>query len=235
MAQYRKTRPVKLNAYSKPYISKNCSKGDLLMQKKRMLSLVCALVGVLFLSLIPESALAEVKPKITWEYYAVDIEGDGDILERLLEKAPVHSSGRKAFGLTAWTIAYDGNFNEKNKRCEIRTLDVSCSCKITLPKFRGRNPALRDKLQGFLHVIRKHELEHCNIAVQHAEALERRLLALGQYKCEDLERRVQNLYSDTMDAAEMAQDDFDLETENGMDSDFLENYFGSDAKEESDW
>lgn len=156
-----------------------------------------------------------VKPEITYQYFPVNYTRGIDVVAMTLRDSPLVSDGTPSLGRCSWRIKYDRRSvlaaTNTIGVCRIQSPRVACQCIITLPQLVGGegDPELRAKFAARLEQTRRHELEHCNIAVGHANELQQKLDKLREGKCDDLRETVRREFLQTQDSCSVDQQRFD--------------------------
>ncbi|MGZ9722307.1 MULTISPECIES: DUF922 domain-containing Zn-dependent protease [Rhizobium] len=154
-------------------------------------SISCAL---LLAFCMPDMARAEVVARKTISYF--DIKGStADELDASLNERGPLAMGSSSHHPGATKIRFGGNatYSESGGRCYISGVKVTVTTEIILPRWRDRRNASKqismiwDTLAAD---IRRHENRHVEIARQHAEQMERQILALRPAAdCDTLQER----------------------------------------------
>ena len=174
---------------------------------------IFGLIGLLTVAGVFSSDLeAEVKPEIEYVYFTVPYIEGKSVEDVILINSPlVGKNGHKHLGITSWRIKYDkATFSRpKIDVCRIEEPNVTCSCKITLPKLEGGDESFRAKFAQRAEKTKRHELEHCRIAVTHANDLERIFRNFNNHSCKEIRKKMREAFVKVQDDCSVEQTRFD--------------------------
>ncbi|MDE1994676.1 MAG: DUF922 domain-containing protein [Rhizobiaceae bacterium] len=151
-------------------------------------------LALLLLFGISGTADATVVVRKSFSYF--DIKGDSaDALDAALNARGPIAMGSSSHHPGATKIRFGGNasYTESNGRCYISGVKVTLDTEIILPRWRDRRHAshelslIWDTLSAD---IRRHEERHAEIAREHAQRMEKAILALPPAKdCDTLQAK----------------------------------------------
>lgn len=180
------------------------------------MKLVLSVWAVCLLALVhPTLGLAGgVEPDITFEYYPVQYTKGLSVGDLITRDTPLSSpNGHRHAGVCSWRIKYDRNTFTRPTIgvCRVREPKVSCECVISIARLVGgdNDPDFQRRFSDSVEKTRAHELEHCNIAVLHANRLLATFSKLKDRKCEDQRQVMLDEYSKVRAACSSDQARFD--------------------------
>lgn len=176
--------------------------------------LLLAAASAVFLMLLQTPASAEVLHKITYEYYDVEIPANWRLDEAMFAATPLHSEkpGSHTLGRASYQIAYDVKFEpESMDTCRLAHLSIEAPCHIILPRLKGSDQAAHKEFAGFLNFVKKHELTHCKIALEHAQKLESRLKKYKPDSYANITKKMDKDLEQILQECESAQNRFDAD------------------------
>ena len=163
---------------------------------------------------VAASASAQVEPVITYQYYPVTPEAGRSLYRQLYADTPlIRPKGGKTSGRASYSIKY--NLKVKSTTlglCRVRSLEVTCPCKITLPQLQSEDPALKSDFNAYLALLKDHELTHCRISAIYAGRFKEAALALDERPCEAIKNDVRAIYQQMKVELDREQDRFDYNT-----------------------
>lgn len=135
----------------------------------------------------------------------------GDLIAR---DTPLSGDGgRRYAGTCRWRIKYDRNTFTRPTIgvCRMQAPKVYTECLITIAQLVGgdNDPKFQREFSEAVEKTRKHELEHCGIAVRHANNLLEKFAKLKDRKCDDMRQAMQDEYSQVREACSVEQHRFD--------------------------
>lgn len=157
---------------------------------------VLGLLGLVFGGLwAAAQAAAQVEPLITYKYYPVTPEVGRSLYRQLLADTPLRHEGQKAYGLASTPIKSKYEMRSATiGLCQIRNLEVTCDCEITLPQLQSDDPGLKSDFAAYLALLKDHELTHCRISAGFAGRFKEAALALGERPCRTLKGEMDALF-----------------------------------------
>jgi Predicted secreted Zn-dependent protease len=174
---------------------------------------LCCTISLLIFSgiLVPDLA-AEVKPSINYKYFTVSYTQGKSAAEMVMLQTPlISNNGHRNLGLTRWGIKVsEATFTHpKIDVCRIADPGISCHCEITLPKFEGGDALIRREFDKIAEETKEHELEHCRIAVKHANELAQAFKNMKDQPCDNVGKTMREIYDKVMDDCSVEQKRFD--------------------------
>jgi len=167
-------------------------------------------IGVFF---IGSTAMPQVQPTITYEYYSVRPKAGQSIYKQMFEDSTIMHRSRKVVAITDWDIKYTCNYKSVGSgKCAIDEYDVRSICKITLPKLISDERNINDAFNEYIPHLRNHEMYHCQIATDYANYLDGQLKALGPMECQVLKATVKKIRNQAIREAKKAHKLFDQQT-----------------------
>ncbi len=157
-------------------------------------------------------ATAQVVPEITYEYYAVTPESDGRLRQRsFLRSSPGGLGGDRAVGLALSNFTYEYTFRRPFffGLCRLLDIDVTSTCRVTLPELKGGDGELRAAFAAFQDAVKTHELEHCRITAEYATKFQKAMRQLDGQECDYLSTVVRAAYERSVRECELEQQRYD--------------------------
>lgn len=168
--------------------------------RKLVLASILVLLGA---AAAPALLLAEVQLEVTFEYYPVEYVKGLSVSEMMVRSSPLgETAAGRAVGDAWWRIRYPKvTFTRPSiDVCRVDDPGLTCTCRVRLPKLVGGDEKTRARFEERAAKTKKHELEHCNIALTHARRLEEAFLKLGKTDCKKirpaLRAEFDRIYSD---------------------------------------
>ncbi len=161
---------------------------------------------------MPSSLAADVQPEIEYVYYPVPYMEGKSVGDTIAINTPLKGRhGSRAMGLTQWRIRYGQvTFDRPTIGvCRIKEVAVTCSCRISLPKLEGGDERFRAEFDQAVEKTRRHELEHCRIAVVQANKLERAFNDFKEHPCKKVRSKMREVYVKILDEGRTEQVRFD--------------------------
>ena len=173
---------------------------------------------LIFLHIIcvgPTRAAAEVKTNIVYKYYDVALDESDSLAKSVFSVTPIFHDGSKFAGLTNWKIQYKYTYSRPSIGiCQVKTLEVTCDCTITLPRLTGGDAETSRNFKLYLLRLDEHERRHCDIAIEHANQIEFSLKEV-KAKCGDLASELKARYDRIYEETISAQARYDHQTQHG--------------------
>lgn len=179
----------------------------------RLLHVVLASVAAL-LSLAGGSRLeAEVKTDLAIQYYPVPYIEGYSAKQMIFETPPlVQESGRRTLGQTRWIIGTSNIsfLQSPDGLCLLQSFEVTLSATVILPKLEDGAPGRAEReFAAYAEKIRRHEMEHYEIALRQARRLEAEYITLSRRNCDGFGEVLQNIYDRIVRECKAEQIDFD--------------------------
>lgn len=156
---------------------------------------------------------AEVRPEIRYVYYDVPYTRGLPPSEMIQRHTPlVNDNGRRLSGITDYLHRYEMEQDSPVPGvCSVKNPKVFCECEITLPRLVGaeKDQAARNAFEAELADIRRHELTHCDIAVDYADQLLASYRNFKDMLCQNGEEAVRREFERIVDECWNAQIQFD--------------------------
>lgn len=157
---------------------------------------------------------AEVITEISYQYYPVPF------IEGYTPKQMAHSAsplgfladGRREVGQAKWKISTPNLISSQSPDgfCVLQNTQVIMGCLISLPRLEGDGSGRRQiDFDEYVEKIRRHEIEHCNIALRHAQLLDVELRGLGLSNCNGFKENLQAIYDRIVSDCKAEQIRFD--------------------------
>lgn len=152
----------------------------------------------------PSFGLAEVDFQVSYDYYPVQYVKDMSLGDMIVKSSPLNSYGgpHRPVGQASWGIRYP-DITVTRPLVDVCLVDnpgIVCTCQISLPRLEGGDAAGRAVFDAYVADVKKHEMEHCLIALSHARRLEERFLKIGKKSCDRIKSALRaeydNVYSD---------------------------------------
>ena len=181
---------------------------------------ICLLL-VLPLVFVSQAALAEngekIKPTIEYEYYDVNIEDESRIVDAAFKATPIRIGGKRFLGETRCQTGFDYSPQKLDgSLCAVADYNITLDCVITLPRFNGGGPELREKLNVFLEKINAHEQRHYDIFLEHAEKLAQWMSGGLRLDCNSLGNTIRTAFNKSNNECLAVQKKYDRETIHGQ-------------------
>ena len=174
---------------------------------------ICGALGLLIISGFFSSAVqAEVQPAINYIYFKVPYLPGKSVIDMITISSPlVGNNGHKHIGLTRWRIKTDGITFTRPKIgvCRVEDPRITCTCEITLPQLEGGDDRTRREFEKIAAETKEHELEHCRIAVKHANEMEWAFKEIKDYRCDEMSKPLQEIFDKIHDDCVVEQKRFD--------------------------
>lgn len=155
-----------------------------------------------------------IEPEVTYKYYPVKYTKGVSVGDLIVRDTPLSgSNGHRYSGTCSWRIRYDRrSFTSPTIGvCRIQDPKVYCECTITLAQLTGgeNDPSFQREFAASVEKTRLHELEHCGIAVRHANNLLATFRNLKDRKCEEQQKVMQDEFTKVRTACVADQANFD--------------------------
>ena len=149
----------------------------------------CFLLAFIGLSLLNSAVLRaeetvvtgySVQPSVTYQYYTVRPEAGISIYRQMFKDSTITHKDVKVAAITDWDIKYNCDYKKLDDNlCEIEKFEVTCRCDLTLPRLVTKEIRLQEAFDEYMIYLKRHELQHCQIATDYANHLEKNLRALA--------------------------------------------------------
>jgi len=181
------------------------------------MKLAPVIMGICLLAILARPSVgagAGVVPEVSYQYYPVHYTKGVSVSDLIVRDTPLAGqNGHRFAGTCRWLIKYDRNtFTQPTIGiCRIQNPKVSTECLITLAQLVGgdNDPDFQRRFAASVENTRKHELEHCGIAVRHANNLLEKFNKLKDRKCEDIRKTMLDEYTQVREACAVEQHRFD--------------------------
>ena len=167
---------------------------------------------VILLSMPAAVARAEIAPDITYEYFPVQYIQGKSFQSMVRLSTPLRdANNHRPLANISWRFFYrNALFDQPTIGvCKLKEVEVGCTCLIRLPKLEGGDENVRKQFEVFVEESRKHELEHCRIAVKHAGHLKTAFTAVKQNDCDKIGKKMREVYDQIYDECRAEQKRFD--------------------------
>lgn len=176
--------------------------------------IISGAIGILIFSGLaaPKAGADEVRPNISYVYFQVPHIQGKTVPEMIRISSPIFGrNGHRFIGLTKWQIGFEKMTvtTPSIGVCRVAEPMVTCDCEITLPQFAGGDEQTRRNFEKIAAETKEHELEHCRIAIKHATELARTFKALKAAQCDDLRKKLIEVYNKAVDDCSVEQKRFD--------------------------
>lgn len=144
---------------------------------------------ILILAILPTVAIADVEEHLKYSYYELEVLPEQSLRQQLNVASPIRVKGKTFHGYFKWTIHWKFKLEtDKTGVCRILNPSTKLNAEITLPKVYGGNAPQIAILDSYIAALRRHELNHYNIALQATHAIDNDLRSLrGMRNCVSLE------------------------------------------------
>lgn len=154
-------------------------------------------------------------------YYPVSGETREEIGKSLQLNSPIQTDGVAHHGRTKWDVFWNYSWAIVDGQCQIVQVDTRLEVLYTLPQLTGQdNLTDEDKSywRSYMRALTAHEEEHKRIAVMAAQEVQAELWNVpATDSCEMLEQNANTLGEDIVARYIEVQDQFDIDTNHGMD------------------
>lgn len=179
-----------------------------------MRSIIVLTTFFLFLAATGADRLgAEVDFQLSYEYFPVRYVKGKTISEMVIKDTPLKDANglNRHIGQAVWQINY---YNITITRplidvCVIDNPGVGCKCVIKLPRLEGGDAATGNLFEGFVEETLRHEMAHCQIALDHARRLEALFLKFGKRDCQKIKGDMRDQFNAVLDDCRREQKQFD--------------------------
>lgn len=144
---------------------------------------------LLFVALTANSALAEVRDRLTVTYYTIDVLPGKSLLSQINAASKIREDGQIYHGFTKWNIDWSVRWNTDSQGvCRIVSSMTQLDVQMTLPSAKRLNPQQAKVFSTYSQALRMHEQGHYELARQGAFDIDQALLTLpGTNDCKALE------------------------------------------------
>lgn len=168
-------------------------------------------IGVMIATAAP--AAAAPKTTVKTKYYTVSARSAPRLVQQLALRGPRLDGHVRALASAKLRLDPKVEFASQHGRCHIRSVNMRVHATVTLPRWRERKRiggALGASWDRFFAFAKRHEEQHIQIAVKHAERFEHRVARLAPTRsCNKLSRRVDAALRRALNEQGAEQDRFD--------------------------
>ena len=171
------------------------------------------MVSLLVAAASAAASHAETSSSTKVTYYAVSGHTPGEIYAAILRRGPT-VQGTKALAATTANAVERHSMLQTPSACQIVDHRVTFSFVVNLPSIPNEYvlpPEDRQLWQHFTIFLKTHELHHIQLWQDCAADLERQVRALRLASCDDLTRRVDEMWKGMRASCDKKQEDFDKE------------------------
>jgi predicted secreted Zn-dependent protease len=163
------------------------------------------------------SAAAEVSKNLSYSYYDVSVRHDQPLRPQMLAVTPIREEGSPFIGFTKWNIRWSFKWNaDRNGSCRITSSSTELVADILLPRLSGASVEQIASFNGYIVILRQHELGHYNIAEEAAQRIDsdlKNIPVMGN--CKMLEDYANTTSRSTLDRFNEKSRQYDRDTKHG--------------------
>lgn len=174
------------------------------------------IVATLFLtSILTTTPNADVLFNQEFKYFKVSGKTSQQIFQDFQKQSPIKAKGKydATLGVAAIKLIPEVELETREKRCHIANARVTADVVIHLPEwvnYKNAGNAAKLGWDILFEDIKKHELEHANIAREYAARIEKKMLKQrARANCEALEASLKQVSSNLIVRHDSAQRRFD--------------------------
>ena len=177
-----------------------------------------AAMSIVLLCLVTHAydACASVQDDVEYQSYNAYAERGKSLYSTLVAASPFHENGRVFIGHTTREIHWRLHWTDTGRgNCRIDDVRLTLHTTIVLSQLSGVDPDRQGEYTRFYSALRIHENGHYRIEQQMAAEIDRKLAALPEAACSDIERVANAKGHDIMSGFDHKEQQYDDETNHG--------------------
>jgi predicted secreted Zn-dependent protease len=177
-------------------------------------------MGIIFcmLFLFGSTVYAETTIEERYDYYAIEVSPETDLIAELDAKSPVRFNNAIYHAYTATNIAWTFGWQNEQQGCHITWVNTAVEIIYTLPQLQNGDlgPKLRPIWDRWYPALQMHEHHHGEIAIKTAGELESSILQLPSFSdCKELEEYANQLGDTSIEKLGNRHREYDARTNHG--------------------